>query len=166
MGRTFTVRLVILRQNHSVFWWTTLATVGPAKLLLRIYGHSRRPRYVCVSQRTTCRSQFSPSTSWVPGIKLKSISLGDKCLYPLYNLTDPQPCFKKSHVIKVIFRLCYKTAFRPATSDLQLQRTGWLYKSWSEHILQFEKQSWNKRCQTFENPKEHVLNSSTQMDWF
>lgn len=38
--------------------------------LVTVYMHASAT-YMCSSWRTTCRGQFSPSTSWVPGTELK-----------------------------------------------------------------------------------------------
>lgn len=47
------------------------------------------PWHACGSQRTPCRSWFSPSTLWAPGIK----KFGSKCLYPQTYLSGPVVCF-------------------------------------------------------------------------
>lgn len=128
MGTIFTLRLVVLRQKSLSLSMDKTSYSGTWQISLR---HSRRPRHLCVSQRTTCRSSQLSSTMW---LTRRAPVLGDEHLHPLPQLAGPQSCFKrKSHFLKVIFKLCYITAFHPATSDLQLQRTGYLFKVWSIH---------------------------------
>lgn len=128
MEMTFTVRLVIRRQKSLSLLMTTLATVGPAKFLLNIYGHSRRPRYLCAVRGQLTRGVNSlPPVFGSQGSNSGHHSWGQA---PLSSIPScwPQHFFTKSHFFEGHIQTVLYTAFHPATSDLQLQKTGYLFK--------------------------------------
>lgn len=59
-----------------------------------VYVYIHAKRHMCKPQRTTCRSQFCPSTLWIPGIELKWSGLTVSVIYLWSHLTSPQLAFK------------------------------------------------------------------------
>lgn len=125
--------------------------MGPAKFLLNIYGHRRRPRYLCGTQRTTyTRSQFSSSTIWVPGIKLRASLLGTSTFILYTILLAPTFLYKEEpffegHIQTVLYM----------PSILQLQICNF-----REQATKYDPHTYcnlKSNHDTFENPKEHVL---------
>lgn len=56
--------------------------------LLCVYDYSCVPKSICRDQRITRGSLLSPSTTWVPEMKL-NIRFGGRCLYSWSHLSGP-----------------------------------------------------------------------------
>lgn len=63
--------------------------------MLYMYGYGRAKGHTWKSQRTTYKSQFSPSTMWVLGIELKKSGLTTSIVSLLSNPAGP----KQNHLI-------------------------------------------------------------------
>lgn len=67
--------LFLLRQGLAKLPRFAFLKIDLFRMQLCVGMDMHVPWPVCWSQRTTCRSKFSPSTTWVPEIKLRSSGL-------------------------------------------------------------------------------------------
>jgi hypothetical protein len=73
-------------------------------------------------QRSTCRTQFSPSILWVPGIELRSSHTVVGHLYPLSHLASPGCLSLPSKDIVYKYPACPMLSFLTTVNQKSCQR--------------------------------------------